>query len=273
MPAINSAHLNVMIKAAESAARGIRRDFGEVRNLQVSRKGALDFVTQTDLKAEKIIHSDLSYARPKYGFLLEEGGEIIGDNKEYRWVVDPLDGTTNFIHAIPYICISIALEKRRNDGHWETESALIYDPIHDDMFIAEQRKGAFMNDVRLQVSQRSEFDEAMLITHSPKHDRDNYQKSMKLFMEVTRHSKGIRTMGATALDLAYIGAGKYDAGWYTSFKRWDIAAGMLIAKEAGATLTQLDGDESVTKADTLIVGNPKLQSKLLNKLKPLWTGI
>ncbi|MDG1286553.1 MAG: inositol monophosphatase family protein [Rickettsiales bacterium] len=271
MPAINSANLNVMIKAAENAAHGIRRDFGEVTKLQISRKGTLDFVTQTDLKAEKIIKSDLSYARPKYGFLLEEGGEIIGEDRNFRWVVDPIDGTTNFIHAIPYLCISIALEKRRlSDGAWVPVSAVIYDPIHGDCFIAEEGKGAFLNDGRIEVSKRDKFDESLLITHSPKHDRASYKKSMQLFLKVTEQSKGIRTMGATALDLAYIAAGKYDAGWYTAFKRWDISAGLLLAKEAGAEVTQLDGDDDVTDPTTLVVGTPKMHKALLNVVKPHW---
>jgi len=260
-----------MLAAAEKAAYGIQRDFGEVEKLQVSRKGALDFVTQTDLKAEKIIHDELLRARPKFGFLLEEGGEIKGEDTQYRWVVDPLDGTTNFIHAIPYLCISIALEKRRNDGEWETESAVIYDPIHDDRFLAERGKGAFHNRQRMKVSQRTQFDEAMIITHSPKHDRANYRKSMQLFLKITEQSKGIRTMGATALDLCYLASGRYDAGFYTSFKRWDIAAGLLIAQESGASITQLDGDESITSPESLVLGNPKLQQSLLKLLKPIWT--
>ena len=270
MPAINSAHINIMIKAAESAAHGIRRDFGEVTNLQISRKGSLDFVTQTDLKAEKTIRYDLEKGRPNYGLLLEEGGEIAGKEGKFRWVVDPLDGTTNFIHAIPYVCISISLERKRADGVWVPTSAVIFDPIHDDMFIAEEGKGAYLNDRRLQVSPRERFDESLLITHSPKHDKPNYRKSMQSFLKVTEQSKGIRTMCATALDLANIAAGKYDAGWYTSFKRWDISAGMLIAREAGAVITQLDGDENVNNPASLVVGNPKMHKNLLALLKPQW---
>lgn len=272
MPAINSANLNVIIKAVESAAHGIRRDFGEVENLQISRKGNLDFVTKTDLKSEKVIRSELEYSRPKYGFLLEEGGEVKGQDPSYRWVVDPLDGTTNFIHSIPYVCISVALEKKRADGAWVPVTAVVYDPIHDDMFIAEENKGAFLNDRRIQVSGRKEFDESLLITHSPKNDRATYKKSMKMFLAVTEESKGIRTMGATALDLAYIAAGKYDAGWYTSFKHWDISAGILLLKEAGAEVTQLDGDDNVTNPSSLLVGTPKMHSKLSNILKPCWTA-
>lgn len=273
MPAINSAHLNVMIKAAERAAYGIRRDFGEVANLEVTRKGTLDFVTQADLKAEETIRYELSKARPNYGFLLEEGGEVKGRDEKYRWVVDPLDGTTNFIHSIPYLCTSISLEKKRLvDNVWVPIAAVIYDPIHDDVFIAEENKGAFMNDRRIEVSSRSKFDESLLITHSPKHDRANYRKSMELFMKVTEQSKGIRTIGATALDLAYLAAGKYDAGWYTSFKHWDISAGILIAKEAGAVVTQLDGDEDVTNPSSLVVGNERMHRALLGLLKPHWTA-
>ncbi len=270
MPAINSAHLNVMIKAAENAAHGIRRDFGEVSNLQISRKGTLDFVTATDLKAEKIIRSDLEYARPKYGFLLEEGGKIKGQDSSLRWVVDPIDGTTNFIHSIPYICISISLERKRNDGKWTSLAAVIYDPIHGDCFIAEENKGAFLNDRRIEVSKRQSFDESLIITHSPKHDKANYKKSMDMFLKVTEQSKGLRTMGATALDLAYIAAGKYDAGWYTSFKQWDVSAGLLLCKEAGAEVTQIDGDEDVTSPTTLLLGNPKMHRNLSAILKPEW---
>lgn len=270
MPAINSPHLNVMIKAAEKAAHGIRRDFGEITQLQVSRKGTLDFVTQSDLKAEEVIRSELSFARPKYGFLLEEGGEIKGEDSRFRWVVDPIDGTTNFIHSIPYLCISIALEQKDHNRPWRTVSALVFDPIHDDIFIAEEFKGAFLNDRRIEVSGRQKFDESVLITHSPKHDRANYQKSMQLFLKVTEKSKGIRTMGATALDLCYIAAGKYDAGWYTSFKRWDIAAALLIAKEAGAVVTQIDGDENVENPESLLLGTPKMHRALLDVIKPHW---
>lgn len=270
MAVIQSSNLNVMTKAAEKAAAAIRRDFGEIENLQVSQKGSMDFVTQADLKAEKIIRSELEYARPKYGFLLEEGGEIEGADPNYRWVVDPIDGTTNFIHAVPYICISIALEKKRSDGAWVAESAVVYDPLHDEMFIAEKGKGAFVNGKRLQVSARRQLGESLLITHSPKFDRTNYHKSMELYLKVTEHSKGIRTMGATALDLAYLAAGRYDAGWYTSFKRWDVAAGILLLKEAGGEITQLDGDDNVTQAETLIAGTPKVQSNLLKLLKPCW---
>lgn len=273
MPAINSAHLNVMIKAAERAAYGIRRDFGEVTNLEVTRKGTLDFVTQADLKAEETIRYELSKARPDYGFILEEGGEIIGKDTKHRWVVDPLDGTTNFIHALPYLCTSISLERKRiSDNAWIPVCAVIYDPIHDDVFIAEEHKGAFLNDRRIQVSSRTKFDESLLITHSPKHDKENYKKSMELFLKVTEQSKGIRTMGATALDLAYIAAGKYDAGWYTSFQRWDISAGMLLAKEAGAVVTQLDGDDNVTNPTSLVVGNEKMHKSLLSILKAHWTA-
>jgi myo-inositol-1(or 4)-monophosphatase len=272
MPAINSAFLTVMIKAAEEAAQGIRRDFGEVNNLQISRKGTLDFVTQTDIRAEKAIREVLSHARPKFGFLLEEGGEVIGKDPKYRWVVDPLDGTTNFIHAIPYVCTSISLEKKDDQGEWQPISAVVYDPLNDDLFIAEEGKGAFLNDRRIQVSPRRNFDEALLVTHSPKHDRANYRKSMQLFLRVTEYSKGMRTMGATALDLANIAAGKFDAGWYTSYKRWDISAGLLLVKEAGAVRTQLDGSTDLTNPESLLIGNAKMHQALANIIQPLWNA-
>lgn len=270
MVAKQTANLNVMLAAAEKAARGIRRDFGEVSQLQISRKGTLDFVTQTDLKAEKVIREELSRARPKFGFLLEEGGEVAGTDDAHRWVVDPLDGTTNFIHSVPYVCTSIALERKDNNGNWQPVAAIIYDPLHDDIFMAEAGAGAFHNNRRIQVSPRTQFDEALLVTHSPKNDRENYRNSMELFLKVTDHSKGIRVMGATALDLAYIAAGKYDAGWYSAFKRWDVSAGLLLAKEAGAAICQLDGNRDVSACESLIVGAPKIQEKLASLITPLW---
>jgi len=259
-----------MVNAAQKAARGIVRDFGEVGELQVSRKGTMDFVTQTDLRAEKTIHDELARARPKFGFLMEEGGEIEGQDKDQRWVIDPIDGTTNFIHAVPYFCTAISLEQKRKDGHWWPVAALVYDPLRDEAFHAEESKGAFCNNRRITVSGRDQVNEALLVTHSPKHDRAHYKQSLELLTTITDHSKGARTMGATALDLAYIGAGRFDGGWYSAFKRWDISAGMLIALEAKAAITQLDGVPCPGEPDSLLLSTPKLHSELLGLLKPVW---
>lgn len=262
-----SAITTVMLKAAQKAAKGMLRDFGEVTELQVSRKGTMDFVTQSDLRAEKSIREDLSKARPRFGLLMEEGGEVAGEDSEHRWVIDPIDGTTNFIHAIPYFCISLALEKKRPNGQWYPIAALIYDPIRDEAFHAEEHKGAYLGDRRIQVSSRSGFDAALLVTHSLKHDNGGFARSSEIFTRIVRESKGIRMMGATALDLAYIAAGRYDGGWYNYFKRWDIAAGILLVKEAGGTVTQLNGDDDLGTADTLLAGTPKVHAALLKVLK------
>lgn len=258
----HSAIIAVMLKSAQKAARGLVRDFGEVTELQVSRKGTMDFVTQSDLRAEKTIREELSNARPKFGLLMEESGEVAGEDAEHRWVIDPIDGTTNFIHAIPYFCISLALEKKRPNGLWYPIAALVYDPIRDEAFHAEEYKGAFVNDRRIQVSGRASFDMALLVTHSLKFDSAGFAKSTEMFAKATRDSKGVRMMGATALDLAYIAAGRYDGGWYNYFKRWDISAGILLVKEAGGTITTLDGNDDLGNADTLLVGNPKIYSEL-----------
>lgn len=259
-----------MLGAAQKAARGIQRDYGEVDELQVSRKGTMDFVTQTDLKAEKIIQSDLAHARPKYGFLMEESGEIEGADPNHRWVIDPIDGTTNFIHAVPYFCIAISLEKRRANGDWYPIAALVYDPLRDEAFYAEEGKGAFCNSRRIMASARTNLNEALLVTHSPKHDRAHFKESLHMITSVTEFSKGARTMGSTALDMAYIAAGRFDGGWYTAFRRWDVSAGILLAKEAKVTITQIDGDDSVDEPESLLLGTPKIHSSLLKILKPVW---
>ncbi len=265
-----SAIVTVMFKAARKAAHGLMRDFGEVTELQVSRKGTMDFVTQSDLKAEKIIREELTKARPKFGLLLEEGGEVAGEDADHRWVVDPIDGTTNFIHAVPYFCISIALEKRRANGSWYPIAAMVYDPLRDEAFVAEEGKGAFMNDRRMSVSQRDKFDEALLVTHSLKHDSSTFKPSAATFSHMITQSKGVRMMGATALDLAYLAAGRYDGAWYSYFKRWDISAGLLLVREAGGIITQINGDDDVSNTETLLVGNPRLHSQMLKHIKPFW---
>lgn len=265
-----SAIITVMFKAARKAASGLIRDFGEVSELQVSRKGTMDFVTQSDLKAEKILREELERARPKFGFLLEEGGEIQGIDGEHRWVVDPIDGTTNFIHAVPYFCISLALEKKRNDGSWSPIAALIYDPLRDEVFFAEENKGAMLNDRRIGVSKRESFDVALLVTHALKHDSQHFAKSTAMFSTMVSNSKGVRMLGATALDLAYIAAGRLDGGWYSYFKRWDVAAGILLVKEAGGIVTTLDGSEKTSDTDTLLAANPKLHSQMLKLLSANW---
>ena len=199
--------VTVMTAAARKAARSLLHDFREVEQLQVSVKGTNDFVSEADIRAEKILARELGHARPDYGFLMEESGANGDPNAEFRWVVDPLDGTSNFLHALPYFCISIACEQRRPNGTYFPMAAVIYDPIHDDLFQAEYKRGAFHNDRRMQVSRREVLDNALFVTAAPRLGREGSAEAVKMYGNVATKSLGVRTMGATALDLAYVAAG------------------------------------------------------------------
>ena len=250
---IRTALMNVMIKAARKAARGLSRDFGEVEHLQVSRKGPANFVTAADLKAEKILREELAQARPGYGFLLEEAGTIEGSDKTHRWIVDPLDGTTNFLHGLPHFAISIALE--RND---ELVAGLVYDPIKDEMFIAERGQGAFVNDRRLRVSARSEINEALLATGIPYQHRPGHDRLREELAAVTDKVAGIRRFGSAALDLAYVAAGRYDGFWEHDLSPWDIAAGVVLVREAGGMVTNVDGSAFDLTGSSILAANEPL---------------
>jgi myo-inositol-1(or 4)-monophosphatase len=259
---IVSANITVMTNAVRKAAKAIVRDFGEIEHLQVSRKGTSDFVTNLDRKSEKILFEELSRARPDYGFLMEESGVVKGTNAEYEWVIDPIDGTSNFIHAIPYVCISVALEKIHSNGGREPIAAVTYSPILDELYIAEKGQGAYVNDKRrLKVSGRKEMDEIMLATCAPRKSRQDYDYTIRTFEKITQHPFIVRTAGATALDLAYLSAGRYDGAWYNSCKRWDIAAGILLVREAGGMVTELPATE--THPSLLIVSNPAIHDRLV----------
>lgn len=247
--------ITVMTKAARKAARSLVHDYREVEQLQVSVKGTNDFVSEADMRAERIIGEELERARPKFGFLMEESGEQPGEDKDHRWVVDPLDGTNNFLHAIPYFCISIALEKRNYEGKWEPIAGLVYDPIRDDLFVAEKGQGAFLNDRRMLASKRNEMSSGLFVTAAARLGRADAKESLKLHNAVALKSAGVRSMGATALDLAYVAAGRFDGAWYTAFRRWDVSAGILLVKEAGAVISQIGGDRDVSEATTLVVAN------------------
>ena len=228
---LNTPLINVMASAARKAARGLLRDFNEVDNLQVSRKGILNFVTEADLRSEKTIHYELKKARPKFGFLMEESGEEEGEDTGMRWVVDPLDGTNNFIHAVPYFCISIGVEKKTTTGK-EIIAGVIYDPIHDEMFMAEQGKGAYVNQRRIKVANQRSND-FYFVTGTARHENPYREVTSSL----TRHAAGLQCVlrrgGAAALDFAYVAAGRYDAAWFAHLHQWDMAAGILLVKEAG----------------------------------------
>ena len=263
-----SAIINVMTAAARKASEKLLRDFSEAGNLRVTRKATNDFVTAADIRTERILHEDLLRARPKFGCLMEEKGEVPGEDKTMRWVIDPVDGTTNFIHTIPYFCISIALEKTLYDGTGEIQAGVIYDPVHDEMFTAEKNEGTFLNGRRVRMSDRGQLEEALLVTAPLHQEREEYHASVAMLKAVSMQQAVVRTAGATALDLAYIAAGRYDGGWYNSFQRWDIAAGMLMVREAGGTVSEIGkGGANPLDGNTLVAANTSLHPKLNNLLQ------
>ena len=228
---VGSANLNVMIQAARKAARRLVRDFNEVENLQVSVKGAGDFVSNADRRAEETIRDMLMEARPNYGFLGEEGTAIEGKDPTRRWIVDPLDGTTNFLHGLPHWAISIALEHKG-----EIVAGVVYDPVKDEMFTAEKGEGAWMNDRRLRVSARREISEMLFATGIPFGARGGLSELMKEFARLLPRTAGIRRWGTASLDLAYVAAGRFDGFWERGLQPWDIAAGMILVREAGGLI-------------------------------------
>ncbi len=250
---LRSALINVMTSAARKAARGLQRDFGEVENLQVSQKGPANFVIAADLKAESILQAELERVRPGYGFLLEEAGSIEGADKTHRWIVDPLDGTTNFLHGLPHFAISIALEREE-----QLVAGVIYDPIKDEMFWAEKGKGAFLNDRRLRVATRRDLNDALLATGIPFRGRNGHELMMRELTAVTDKIAGIRRYGSAALDLAYVAAGRYDAFWERGLSPWDIAAGIVLVREAGGVVREIDGRDVRVDGPSILASNDPL---------------
>ena len=254
--------LNVMITAAYKAARGLTRDFGEIENLQVSRKGPGEFVTASDMNSEKTLRYELSKARPNYSFLLEESGEILGEDTEHTWIVDPLDGTTNFLHGVPHFAISIGLKKKN-----EIIAGVIYDPIKDEMFIAEKGRGAFMNDRRLRVSSRRDFHTCLLGTGVTMANPQHHGQFLESIGKILPVSAGLRRMGSASLDLAYVAAGRLDGYWEYTLKPWDVAAGIILVREAGGVITQLDGQPKGPDEGSVLAGNPFVQEQLIKILR------
>lgn len=252
MPA--SALMNVMIGAARKAGRSLARDFGEVEQLQVSVKGPGNFVTAADIRAEEILFKELSKARPGYSFLMEERGAIAGDDKSHRWIVDPLDGTTNFLHGVPLFAISIGLER---EG--QLVAGLVYNPISDEIFAAEKGKGAFLNDRRrLRVAARKSLSDALVTTGIPHLGRPGHPVFAREIKEVTKHVAGVRRTGSAALDLAWIAAGRFDIYWERDIKAWDLAAGIVLVREAGGTVTDLSGGTAMLDKGQVIASNAAL---------------
>lgn len=258
-----SAILNVMVEAALKAARGLTRDFGEVENLQVSLKGPGDFVSAADKQAEKTIASMLRKARPGYSMLLEEGGVVKGEDIQHRWIVDPLDGTTNFLHSNPLFCISIALETQGT-----VVAGVIYNPITDELFTAERGQGAFLNDRRLRVSGRRNISDSLIATGIPHPGRKKSQaKCIQQQSNVMIEAAGVRALGTAALSLAYVAAGRYDGYWESDLAPWDIAAGLLMVREAGGYVTDFDDRDKMFTNGDIIAGNEKIHDLLLQLIK------
>lgn len=258
-----SAHMTVMQNAAQRAAKRLLRDFNEVEQLQVSVKGPGDFVSQADLRAEQSLREDLAKARPGYAFLMEESGASGSDDWAWRWVVDPLDGTSNFLHGIPHWAISIGLEKRLPDGGSEVAAAVVYAPVADEMFWAEKGAGAFLNEHRMRVSARRDVREALFATGIPfaavsARNRLAFARTLGTLMPQVA---GIRRMGAAALDLCWTAAGRYDGYWEFGIKPWDINAGTLLVREAGGYVTDPHGDDPRASLD-VVAGNPHLHAFL-----------
>jgi myo-inositol-1(or 4)-monophosphatase len=259
---VQSALINVMSAAAIKAGKGLLRDFGEIDQLHISKKGTANFVTATDVRTEKLLHRELSAARPNFGFMMEESGESEGKDKSHRWIIDPLDGTSNFIHAIPYFCISIALEKREPSGKSEIIAGVIFDPIHNELFAAEKYKGATLNDRRIVVSSRDKVEDSMLVTGGLRFSPKNDMTAFMLCDKAITSGATLRYFGATALDLANLAAGRFDACWYAQVQPWDIAAGLLILQEAGGMATDLGGAEATAYSGNLLASNRHMHNPM-----------
>jgi myo-inositol-1(or 4)-monophosphatase len=264
--------MRVMQHAARKGARGLLRDFGELEHLQVARKGPADFVSKADKKSEEVIHDNLNRDRPGYSYLMEEGGEIKGSDKTHRFIIDPLDGTTNFLHGIPHFAISIALEREIDDNPKELVAGVIFNPITDEMFFAEKGKGAFLNDGtrggsdrRLRPAKRDIFQDSLFATGIPFLGRPGHAKFLKELHQVMGASSGVRRMGSAALDLAWMAAGRYDGFWERGLATWDIAAGVLIAEEAGLIVESLSGGDVLETGD-IICTNEALMGPLRERV-------
>lgn len=251
-----SANLNIMVKAARMAGRKLLRDFNEVENLQVSSKGPGDFVSKADTTAEETIREQLTEARPNYGFLGEEFPETFGEDPTRRWIVDPLDGTTNFLHGMPHWAISIALEHRG-----EVVAAVVYDPVKDEMFTAEKGEGAWVNDRRMRVSARREMIEMVFATGVPFGGRSDLPETLQDLARIMPVCAGVRRWGAAALDLAYLAAGRYDGFWERRLHAWDIAAGLLLVKEAGGLIEDISQEDNPLISGNVIAANEQVFSR------------
>jgi len=259
----HSGLITVMQRAARKAAPRLRRDFGEVEQLQVSRKGPADFVSMADKRAEQTLVEELRHARPDWGFHLEEGGTIEGDPSKPRWIIDPIDGTSNFLHGIPHFAMSIAVEDPRGPGGKpEVTQALVYQPLTDESFWAEKGRGAWLNERRLRVSSRRNLDDALIATGIPYFGHGDLGRFERILAAVSPEVAGIRRFGSAALDLAWVAAGRYDGFWEEDLKAWDIAAGILLVREAGGFVTDYKGADRALESGQVLAANDQLHSRL-----------
>jgi myo-inositol-1(or 4)-monophosphatase len=258
----HSGLITVMTRAARKAAPRLRRDFGEIEQLQVSRKGPADFVSLADRRAEATIVEELRNARPDWGLLVEEAGEIAGNPDKPRWIVDPLDGTTNFLHGVPHFAISIAVEEKKPGGGAEISHALVYQPLTDESFWAEKGRGAWLQDARLRVSARRDLNDSLIGTGIPHLGRGDAARWAKIYAAVGPQVSGIRRFGSAALDLAWVAAGRMDGFWEEDLDVWDTAAGMLLVKEAGGFVTDYRGSDRSFERREYVAGSAAIHSKL-----------
>ena len=259
---LNSANINVMIKACRKASKILIRDFGEIEKLQVSLKGPGDFVTVSDKRVEKILIDELQKARPDYSILSEEIGEI-KNNQSFRWIIDPIDGTANFLHGIPHFAISIGLE---HDN--EIICGIIYDPIKDEMFVAEKGNGAYLNNQRMRVSSRSKLKDCIIFTGGPKRESKDRELALKEYNNFSSKVLiPIRKLGSASLDMAYVAAGRCDGFWQRNLNYWDVAAGIVIVKEAGGFITDFMGGKDYIENKNILVSNAKISNEMIEVLK------
>ena len=259
---ISSPLMTVMVDAVRKAARGLRRDFGEVENLQVSRKGPGDFVSAADRKAEETLRDALMRARPGYGLVLEENGIVEGTDKSHTWHVDPLDGTSNFLHGVPHFAISVGLEREGT-----IVAGVVFDPVKDELFVAERGKGAYLNNRRLRVSARQDMADALIAYGTPYLGRGSHPRLLRELGAVMAVSGGTRRMGSAALDLAYVACGRLDAYWERDLQTYDIAAGIVLVREAGGYVTSADGASEPLATRSIACGNEGLHRELVAILR------
>ena len=259
---LHSALINVMVKAARRAGRSLKRDLGEIEHLQVSLKGPANFVSKADRRAEEMLYDDLSKARPGYGFIGEEGGSREGADKSHTWIVDPLDGTTNFLHGIPQFAISIGLQREGT-----MIAGVIYNPANDELYIAERGKGAFLNDQRIRVAGRRQLNECVVACGLPHIGRGDHELSRAEMAALQPRVAGLRRFGAASLDMAFIAAGRLDGYWERNLSPWDMAAGTIIIREAGGVVSGMAGDDDALKTGHVVAGNEYVHAELVKILK------